>query len=62
MTRSPTVAELRNAALVSQGSAPVLTHKGREWLRVLEDLQSEEIVADSETAADLILSTNGLVR
>lgn len=62
MTRPPTVTELRNAALVSEGSIPILTRKGREWLRVLEDLQREEVVADSEAAADLVLSTNGLFR
>ncbi|MGH2746642.1 MAG: hypothetical protein ACRDKB_01790 [Actinomycetota bacterium] len=62
MARSPIVADLLNAELVSEGPAPVLTSKGREWLRVLEDLQSEEIAADSDTAADLVLSTSGLFR
>ncbi|MGH2694199.1 MAG: hypothetical protein ACRDJJ_05215 [Actinomycetota bacterium] len=62
MTRSPVVAELRRVALVSEGPAPVLTDKGREWLSVLEDIQGEEIAAGAEEAADLVLSTSGLVR
>jgi len=62
MTRSPTVAELRKVELVSGASVPVLTDKGREWLNVLEDLQGEEVAAGGEEAADLVLSTSGLVR
>jgi hypothetical protein len=62
MARSPTVAELRNIALVSGDPVPVLTEKGREWLNILEDLQSEEVAGRGEEAADLVLSTSGLVR
>lgn len=62
MNRLPIVAELQKVALVSGGPVPVLTDKGREWLNVLEDLQGEEVAAGGEEAADLVLSTSGLVR
>jgi hypothetical protein len=62
MAPSSTVTELRDLALVSGGSVPVLTDKGREWLNVLEDLQGEEVATRGEEAADLVLSTSGLVR
>ena len=54
--------ELRRAGLATQGQIPSLTPKGREWLRAMEDLETEEVAAGGEAAADLILSTNALIR
>ena len=62
MARPPTVTELRDVALVSGDPIPVLTSKGREWLNILEGLQNEEVAGRGEEAADLVLSTSGLVR
>ncbi|MGH2729588.1 MAG: hypothetical protein ACRDJI_03155 [Actinomycetota bacterium] len=56
------VDELQHAGLATQAQSPMLTPKGRQWLRAMEDLETEEIAAGGEAAADLILSTNALIR
>ena len=48
--------------LVDDLPAPHLTEKGRSWLRALADVETNEVVDSGEAAADLILSTNGLIR
>lgn len=57
-----TMNELCDKGLVDSLSAPHLTPKGRDWLRALADLETDEIVDNGEAAADLVLSTNGLFR
>jgi hypothetical protein len=39
-----------------------LTLRGRDMLRTLEDLETQEVVDQSDAAADLVLSTNGIFR
>lgn len=56
--------ELREAGLLT-GSEPHLTDKGRDWLRLLEDTATEEVLiqnAASEWSEDLILSINAISR
>jgi hypothetical protein len=62
MDTTTTVNELRDFGLLDQSEIPHLTTKGREWLRLLEDLGTQEVADQGEAAADLILSTNGLFR
>ena len=57
-----TLDEMCQGGLVDEVSAPHLTEKGRTWLRALADLETNEIVDSGEAAADLVLSTNGLIR
>ena len=57
-----TLTELSNKGLIDNLSEPHLTDKGREWLRTLADLETDEIVDNGEAAADLVLSTNGIFR
>ncbi|MDQ4094715.1 MAG: hypothetical protein M3174_00695 [Actinomycetota bacterium] len=57
-----TLMELSNKGLIDNLSEPHLTDKGREWLRTLADLETDEIVDNGEAAADLVLSTNGIFR
>jgi hypothetical protein len=54
--------ELRGLGLLDNSPEPHLTAKGRDWLKTLEDLETQEISELGEDAADLILSTNGLFR
>ena len=55
-------AELRQAGLLDGSPEPHLTAKGRDWLKALEDIETEEVSEYGELAADLVLSTNGLYR
>jgi hypothetical protein len=55
-------AELRQIGLLDGSPKPHLTAKGRDWLRALEDIETEEVSEYGELAADLVLSTNGLYR
>lgn len=57
-----TLNELLNKGLVDNLAEPHLTDKGRDWLRALADVETNEVVDSGEAAADLVLSTNGLVR
>lgn len=57
-----TLNELIAAGLVEASDIPHLTEKGRDWLRLLEDAQTQEVTDLGESAADLVLSTNGLFR
>ena len=57
-----TLDELCAGGLVNDLSEPHLTDKGRTWLRALADVETNEIVDSGEAAADLVLSTNGLIR
>lgn len=51
--------ELREAGLLL-GSEPFLSDKGREWLRQLEDVETETLAED--WAADFVLSTHAISR
>lgn len=51
--------ELREAGLLL-GSEPFLSDKGREWLRQLEDVETEMLAED--WAADFVLSTHAISR
>ncbi|MGI8775621.1 MAG: hypothetical protein ACR2KQ_11575 [Actinomycetota bacterium] len=60
--------ELREAGLLL-GSEPFLSDKGREWLRQLDDVETQTLVKDVEThnlaedwAADFVLSTSAISR
>ncbi len=54
--------ELREVGLLDGTAQPHLTAKGRDWLKALEDVETQEVTDLGESAADLILSTNGLFR
>ena len=57
-----TLTELSNRGLIDNLPEPHLTDKGREWLRALAGLETDEVVDNGEAAADLVLSTNGIFR
>jgi hypothetical protein len=54
--------ELILAGLCDESTEHHLTGKGRDWLRTLGDLETQEVVDVQDAAADLILSTNGIFR
>jgi hypothetical protein len=54
--------ELREAGLLETSDAVHLSARGRLWLRQLEDIETQETHDAGEAAADLILSTSGLIR
>ena len=54
--------ELRQMGLLDGSPEPHLTAKGRDWLKALEDIETQEVSEFGEQAADLVLSTNGLFR
>lgn len=54
--------ELIAAGLLDGPDLPHLTEKGRDWLRILEDAETQEVADLGESAADLVLATNGLFR
>jgi hypothetical protein len=57
-----TMEELIQTGLCDSSTEPHLTLKGRDMLRRLEDLETQEVVDQNEAAADLVLSTNGIFR
>jgi hypothetical protein len=54
--------EMRIRGLLDDAGTPRLTPKGREWLRALEEAEARGMSEASESAADLVQSTNGLSR
>ncbi|MEA2477757.1 MAG: hypothetical protein QOF16_554 [Actinomycetota bacterium] len=54
--------ELQQVGLCDETSQPHLTNKGREWLRLLGELESLEVVDLGEANADFVLSTSGIFR
>ena len=62
MSPTATLQQLHETGLVVDRPALHLTDKGRDWLRALADVETHEITEAGEAAADLVLSTNGLVR
>jgi hypothetical protein len=54
--------ELQQVGLCDEASQPHLTSKGREWLRLLGEMESLEVVDLGEANADFVLSTNGIFR
>jgi folate-binding Fe-S cluster repair protein YgfZ len=57
-----TMEELVQTGLCDASVEHHLTLKGRDMLRFLEDLETQEVVDQQEAAADLVLSTNGIFR
>jgi len=57
-----TRSELRQVGLLDGSPEPHLTAKGRDWLKALSDIETDEVSEYGEQAADLVLSTNGLFR
>lgn len=55
-------AELRRLGLLDGSPEPHLTAKGRDWLKALGDIETQEVSDLGEQAADLILSTSGIIR
>ena len=54
--------ELIQTGLCDGSTEHHLTLRGRDMLRRLEDLETQEVVDQNEAAADLVLSTNGIFR
>ena len=54
--------ELRNAGLLEAAGVPHLTDKGRDWLRLLDDLEAQEVVEGISSSVDLVVSTNAIYR
>ena len=54
--------EFRRLGLLDGSPEAHLTAKGREWLKVLEEVEVQEISDNGERAADLVMSTSGLLR
>ncbi len=54
--------ELREVGLCDEAAQPHLTQKGREWLRMLGEMESSEVLELGEADADFVLSTNGIFR
>ena len=52
--------ELREAGLLQGMDAFHLTDKGRDWLRQLEDVETQDVVEDQ--SADFVLSINAISR
>ncbi|MDQ3987560.1 MAG: hypothetical protein M3280_13820 [Actinomycetota bacterium] len=54
--------QLSHEGLIESSPEPHLTDKGRDWLRMLSDIETHEVADSGEMAADLVLSTSGLIR
>ncbi len=54
--------DLLNAGLLEREPQPHLTDKGRDWLRALEGLHTEEVALSGDSDEDFVQSTNGLFR
>jgi hypothetical protein len=57
-----TRSQLRDLGLLDGSPEPHLTAKGRDWLKALEDVETEEVSEYGEMAADLVQSTSALFR
>lgn len=54
--------DLFRAGLLEPEPQPHLTPKGRDWLRALEGLHTEEVVDTGASDEDFVQSTSGLFR
>ena len=54
--------ELRHAGLLESAGDPHLTDKGRDWLRLLDDLEAQEVVEGISSSVELVVSTNAIYR
>jgi hypothetical protein len=54
--------DLLRAGLLEPDPEPHLTPKGRDWLRALEGLQTEEVAITGSSDEDFVQSTSGLFR
>lgn len=54
--------ELHEVGLCDEAVQPHLTQKGREWLRLLGEMESHEVLELGEADADFVLSTSGIFR
>ncbi len=58
-----TLNDLRDKGLVEPMWGDLhLTNKGRDWLRLLSEVETTEVAESGEVAADLVMSTNGIFR
>jgi hypothetical protein len=57
-----TMEELRNAGLLETTGDPHLTDKGRDWLRLLDDLEAQEVVEGISSSVDMVVSSNAIYR
>ena len=57
-----TLEELRHAGLLETSGDPHLTEKGRDWLRLLDDLEAQEVVEGISSSVDVVLSSNAIHR
>lgn len=57
-----TMDELRQAGLLETAGDPHLTDKGRDWLRLLDDLEAQEVVEGITSSVDMVVSTNAIYR
>lgn len=57
-----TLDELRTAGLLETSGDPHLTDKGRDWLRLLDDLEAQEIVEGIASSVDVVASSNAIYR
>lgn len=57
-----TIEELRSAGLLETAGDPHLTDKGRDWLRLLDDLEAQEVVEGIGSSVDVVVSSNAIYR
>ena len=57
-----TMEELRTAGLLEMSGDPHLTDKGRDWLRLLDDLEAQEVVEGISSSVDVVVSSNAIYR
>ncbi len=57
-----TIAEMRSAGLLEMAGDPQMTDKGREWLRLIDDLEAQEVVEGISSSADVVVASNAIYR
>jgi hypothetical protein len=57
-----TIDEMRAAGLLESAGDPSLTDKGRDWLRLLDDLEAQEVVEGISSSADVVVASNAIYR
>lgn len=56
------IEELRHAGLLETSGDPHLTDKGKDWLRMLDDLEAQEVVEGISSSVDMVVSSNAIYR
>lgn len=57
-----TIEELRSAGMLEMAGDPQMTDKGRDWLRLLDDLEAQEVVEGISSSADVVAASNAIYR